>query len=81
MNEKSLATTREFLEVAAEAGWSPVALALAWSKRHDYVASTIFGANTVAQLEESLAAIDRDLPPELAAKIDAITAKYLYPLG
>jgi aryl-alcohol dehydrogenase-like predicted oxidoreductase len=56
-------------------------LALAWSKRHDYVASTIVGANSVEQLDESLEAIDRELPADLAARLDAISAKYPYPLG
>ncbi|MFO0869970.1 MAG: aldo/keto reductase [Pirellulales bacterium] len=81
VNEKSLATASEFVELAREAGWSPAALALAWSKRHDYVASTIVGANSLSQLEESLQAIDRDFPAELAPRLDAITARYPYPLG
>ncbi|MFO0901755.1 MAG: aldo/keto reductase [Pirellulales bacterium] len=81
VNEKSLATTRELLELARDAGWHPAALAVAWSKRHDYVASTIIGANTVAQLEDCLGAVDRELPGELVAKIDALSAKYPYPLG
>jgi aryl-alcohol dehydrogenase-like predicted oxidoreductase len=81
LNEKSLATARELGDIAAEAGWKPAALALAWSKRHDYVASTIVGANSVEQLDESLEAIDRELPADLAARLDAISAKYPYPLG
>ncbi len=81
VNEKSLATARELGVIAREIGWHPAALALAWSKRHDYVASTIVGANTAAQLKESLGCVDRELTADVVARIDAISLKYLYPLG
>lgn len=81
VNDRSLATARELAAIAAEAGWNPAALALAWSKRHDFVASTIVGANTVEQLDQSLEAIDRELPADLAARLDALAAKFPYPLG
>jgi aryl-alcohol dehydrogenase-like predicted oxidoreductase len=48
------------------------ALALAWSKQHDFVASTIVGATTVAQFEESLQAADLILNAETLAQIDEI---------
>jgi aryl-alcohol dehydrogenase-like predicted oxidoreductase len=35
---------------------APVTLATAWSMNFDFVASTIIGARTAAQLEDSLAA-------------------------
>lgn len=81
VNEKSLATTREIVELAKELGIAPATLAVAWSKQHDFVASTIVGANTVEQLEDSLAAADLVLSDDTLQRINEITARYPYPLG
>ena len=67
-----MASTAAFMDIAADAGLSPVTLATAWSKQHDFVASTIIGATTVEQLNESLAAEDLVLDAEIMAKIDQI---------
>jgi aryl-alcohol dehydrogenase-like predicted oxidoreductase len=48
------------------------ALCVAWSKQHDFVASTIIGATTVAHLNESLAADGLVLSKETLARIDEI---------
>jgi aryl-alcohol dehydrogenase-like predicted oxidoreductase len=72
VNERTLETTVLLTEVARDIGVTVTALAVAWSKQHDYVASTIIGATTVAQLEESLAAADLVLGAETLARIDAI---------
>ena len=72
VNERSLETTARLQVIAADLGISVTALALAWSKQHDFVASTIVGATTVAQFEESLAAADLVLSAETLARIDAI---------
>lgn len=81
VNEKSLATVAALAELAKEAGLGLAPMCLAWSKQHDFVVSTIFGATTPAQLEENLKAADLVLSVEVKAKIDAITARYPYPLG
>ena len=81
VNEKSLATTEAIAPLAQELGVTTTALALAWSRQNDFVASSIFGANTAAQLEDSLAAVDLVLPAEIMEQIDAITRQYPYPLG
>ncbi|MGC6424254.1 MAG: aldo/keto reductase [Lentimonas sp.] len=81
VNEKSRATSEELTELAAEIGIDVVTLAVAWSKQHDYVASTIVGANSIEQLAPSLAAADLKLSDDTLAKIDAISAKYPYPMG
>lgn len=81
VNEKSLATVEALRELATEAGLGLVPMCLAWSKQKDFVASTIFGATSLAQLEENLQAADLVLSPEVLAKIDAITELHPYPLG
>ena len=81
VNEKSLATTAELIEIAAELEISSTTLAVAWSKQHDFVASTIIGANSVTQLDASLAAADLTLSDEAMQRIDDVAKTYLYPLG
>ncbi|GIW91998.1 MAG: aldo/keto reductase [Pirellulaceae bacterium] len=81
VNEKSLAATAELVELAGELGVHPGALAVAWSKQHDFVASTIIGTNSLEQLEEILPAADLVLDEAVLKRIDAITARYPYPLG
>ena len=81
VNEKSLASTERFAAIAAEAGISLVTLATAWSKQHDFVASTIVGATHEDQLDEIFAAGDLDLDAETMKKIDAVTKEILYPMG
>jgi aryl-alcohol dehydrogenase-like predicted oxidoreductase len=81
VNEKSLATTARYMELAKELGISPVTLAVAWSKHFDFVASTIIGARTAEQLDESFAAFDLILSDETMKKIEAIQQEIMYPMG
>jgi aryl-alcohol dehydrogenase-like predicted oxidoreductase len=81
VNEKSLATTQEILRIAQQLNVSSAALAVAWSKQHDFVASTLVGANSASQLEQVLPAADLVLDPEILQQIDEVSRKYPYPLG
>ena len=81
VNDKSLATAGALGEVAREAGIDVVTLAVAWSKQHAFVASTIIGANSIEQLAPSLAAADLKLNNEVLKRIDAISEQYPYPRG
>lgn len=81
VNEKSLASTARFAELAAELGMSPVTMAVIWSKQHDFVASTIVGASREEQLPEILAAADQVLSDETLKAIDAISREIMYPMG
>jgi aryl-alcohol dehydrogenase-like predicted oxidoreductase len=81
VNDKSLASTERFQAIAAEAGVSVVTLATAWSKQHDFVASTIVGATHEDQLPDIFAAADLTLEKEVMKKIDAVTKEILYPMG
>ncbi len=70
LNDRTLETTARLQTIAADIGMSVTALAVAWSKQHDFVASTIIGATTVAQLEESLKADDVVLDAETLRRIN-----------
>jgi aryl-alcohol dehydrogenase-like predicted oxidoreductase len=81
VNDKTLASTARFKAIADEAGIALVTLATAWSKQHDFVASTIVGVTTPEQLPDILAAADLTLDREVMKKIDAVTREILYPMG
>ncbi len=81
VNEKSLASTEAFMGVAAEAGIDVVTLAVAWSKQHDFVASTIVGVTSTEQLAPIFAAADLVLSDEVMQAVDKVTKDILYPMG
>ncbi|MGJ4927435.1 aldo/keto reductase [Bradyrhizobium sp. HKCCYLS2038] len=81
VNDKTLTSTERFAMIAAEAGISVVTLATAWSKQHDFVASTIVGATHPDQLDDILAAADLTLDADILTKIDAVSKEILYPMG
>lgn len=80
VNDRTLETTRRLKLIAQRLGISLATLALAWSKQHDFVASTIVGATSVSQLYESLPAIDLDLDAEILYEIDAIDREIPNPM-
>lgn len=78
---RALDSTRRVLEIAQEAGMSPVTLATAWSKQNDFVASTIVGVSKEDQLDEIFAAADLVLPDDVMTKVHHLTKEILYPMG
>lgn len=81
VNSRSLQATAAFMEIASEIGISPVTLAVAWSKQHDFVASTIVGVSSEDQLDPIFAAAGLKLDAATLAKIDAISKEIPYPMG
>ncbi len=81
LNEKTLASTQQYVAIAKEAGISPVTLATAWSKQFSFVASTIIGATRVEQLDDSLKAMDMTLTKEVLDACDKVHSNILYPMG
>jgi aryl-alcohol dehydrogenase-like predicted oxidoreductase len=59
---------------AAETGSTVAAVALAWLLHKPAVTSVIFGARTVAQLQDNLKAADVSLSPDQMARLDAASA-------
>lgn len=81
LNEKTLKSTEKYMQIASFINVAPATLAIAWSKQFDFVASTIVGANSIAQLEESLAAMDLKLSEDVLEECDKVHAEILYPMG
>jgi aryl-alcohol dehydrogenase-like predicted oxidoreductase len=61
---------RELRAIAAEAGESPAALAIAFALAHPAVATVLFGATRPAQIEENVTALDVDR--QLVERVAAI---------
>ncbi|WP_208427204.1 MULTISPECIES: aldo/keto reductase [Salinibacter] len=61
-----------FTTFAAEQGYDPVSLAVAWVAHHPAITAPIIGARTLAQLEGSLGALDIDMTDDLRAEISAL---------
>jgi len=81
VNEKSVAATKQFMQIAADAGMSPVTLATAWSKQHTFVASTIVGATHEDQVDDILAAADITLGDDVLKQINKVSKEIMYPMG
>ena len=81
VNDKSIASTERFMAIAAEAGMSAATMAVAWSKQHDFVASTIVGVSKEEHLPDIFAAADLVLPADVMKAIDKVSREIMYPMG
>ena len=81
VNEKTLASTSRFAEIATSAGLPLVTLAVGWTLTHDFVGSTIVGATRPDQLPEVLRGADVALPDDVVTACDRVTRDVLYPMG
>jgi aryl-alcohol dehydrogenase-like predicted oxidoreductase len=80
VNERTLASTARFAEVARQCGLSPVTFAVAWVLTHDFVGAAIIGVTSAEQLADHLAAADAKLPAEALAEVDRISKEIRYPM-
>ena len=67
-------TAADFNSHAAERGYHPATLAVAWVMAHPAITAPIIGARNLEQLEASLAALDVDMTAEWYAEITALSA-------
>ncbi len=71
-SDRAFPAVDAYLGVARDFGLDPVHMALAWSARRPFVASSIFGATTLAQLDHLLGATDVALTDEMLERLDAV---------
>ncbi|MGJ8657977.1 MAG: aldo/keto reductase [Akkermansiaceae bacterium] len=81
INDRSIANTKAIMAIAEREGIDPVTFAIAWSKQHDFVASTLIGVSSLDQLPAHLAASDLTISNDIIKEIDNITNSNLYPMG
>jgi len=72
--EQRLQQVRRYTELAAELGYSPAELAIAWCLRNPHVSSVILGASRVGQLEQNLRALEVQLEEAAWAQVEAVFA-------
>ena len=71
--ENNFTTADRFTAFAAELGVKPASLAVAWAMSHPAVTAPIVGARNLAQLEDSLAALDVEMPGDLRDRISLLS--------
>ncbi|SDY36271.1 aldo/keto reductase [Citreimonas salinaria] len=77
--ERAFAAVDAYLALAREFDIDPVHMALAFTVQRPFVASSIFGATTLEQLDRALGAIDLRLSEELLERIDAVHKQHPMP--
>lgn len=80
-NERSIEAASRYTQIAKDFGIVPATMATAWTLGFDFVPSTIVGATSAAQLDETLKASEITLPKELLAACDKVHQDILYPMG
>jgi 1-deoxyxylulose-5-phosphate synthase len=75
-HEREFGTIEALRPLAAEAGLSLAQMAVAWVLAQPAVTAPIVGASRPEQLDDVLAAADKELDPELAARLDELTREY-----
>ncbi len=70
-SDRAFVAVDAYLAVAKKHGLDPVHMALAWCSARPFMGSVIFGATTMAQLDQALGAIDMTLSDEVTQELDA----------
>ena len=81
VNDRTIASTKRFCEIAKELDLDVATLATAWSKQHDFVAATIVGVSAAAQMEPILKAAGLELDEKTLTSIDVVSNEIRYPMG
>jgi 1-deoxyxylulose-5-phosphate synthase len=74
--EREFDTLEQLRAIATASGQPLPKLAIAWILANSAITSVILGASRSQQLEDTLAAADYSLAPELKAELDDLTAEY-----
>ncbi len=74
LTDKNFDIAEKTVEVAEKLGKSPAQVALNWVATQPGVSSTIIGATKLSQLDDNLAALSFELPADLRAELDAVSA-------
>jgi aryl-alcohol dehydrogenase-like predicted oxidoreductase len=81
LNPGTIASTAKLKKIADEAGMPLTTLAVAWTLSKDYVGSTIIGATSATQLDDTLRGTEVKLSAEVIAACDAVSREHRYPMG
>ena len=73
------AATKEYADIARQAGLSPATMALAYARTRWFTSSVILGATTLEQLKENLHSAEVTLTADVLVKIDGVHKRYPNP--
>lgn len=79
INTQAVAATEAYVKLANDNGLDPAQMALAYVNSRPFVASTIIGATTMAQLKNNISSIQLELDDYIIAAIDNIHQQYPNP--
>lgn len=79
LNTQAVAATEAYVKLANENELDPAQMALAYVNSRPFVASTIIGATTMAQLKNNISSIQLELDENIISTIDAIHQQYPNP--
>lgn len=74
LDDRSARVVEAVARAAEGLGWTPLEVALAWVRDRPGVTAPIVGARTAAQLKASLLVEECELPPEIVAALDDVSA-------
>ena len=69
--DRAFAAVEDYLQIAQKHGLDPVPMSMAFARQRPFMASVIFGATSLDQLDVILGAIDLHLDDEVMADLDA----------
>ena len=75
MRAETMAAAARYQELARAHGMSGATLALSWCYSRWFIASTIIGATSLAQLKENVDALDTALSAEVLSAVERIHAE------
>jgi aryl-alcohol dehydrogenase-like predicted oxidoreductase len=75
-NERAFSTVDAIIRIADKAGVSPTTLSVAWVLANPTITAPLLGASRVEQLDDTLAAANYRLDPELKQNLDELTLDY-----
>ncbi|NVK31041.1 MAG: aldo/keto reductase [Gammaproteobacteria bacterium] len=79
MTDNAVKAIDGYLAVAAKYGLNPTQMALAWCMRRPFMGSVIFGATSIAQLDEVMGADSLELSDEVMTEIAEVHRTYPMP--
>ena len=79
INERAQLATKEYVQIARDAGVTPTQMALAFVNTRSFVSANIIGATNLEQLSENIASIDVPLSDDVLKAIDDVHLTYSNP--
>lgn len=76
---RSLAATQAYHALAAEHGWDPIHMAIAWQSTRPFKVVPIIGATRMDQLDHLLAGLGKALPDDMRKAIDRLHRQHPLP--